>query len=172
MDQEILLEFKGAFTARLINLTASAVIDFGIGRHVQTLSSDMLKQYLMTTWTGSFIYAPTIAFIKLSILSLYYVAFPQRYMKIGVWILAGIIVAWATALCLVGLLACLPIRKSWDPTVPGTCIDVFEYYYGLQIPNIITDFIIVFMPFKAIYGLRLPFSQLLQIGAVFTLGLV
>ena len=71
-------------------------------------------------------------------------------------------------------MACLPIHKSWDVTgaVAGTCINMYRYYYGLQIPNIITDFAILVLPFNEIYKLRLPWVQIAQIGGVLGLGLV
>lgn len=132
-----------------------------------------LESYLKIVWTGSLIYAPAIAFIKLSILSLYYAAFPSRYMKLSVWILAGTTAAWGLALCLTGIFSCTPIHKSWQPmTTPGHCINEYRYYFGLQIPNIITDFAILLLPFREIYMLQLPVGQLLQVGGVLTLGIV
>lgn len=148
------------------------MVSYGLGHHIYVVAPADLVKIAQATWTGSFIYAPLIAFVKLSILSLYYNAFPSRFMKISVWILAAITVAWGIALCLVGLLSCLPIEKSWNPTLPGHCIDLYEYYYGLQIPNIVTDFAILVLPFKDIYGLNLPAKRLIQIGAVLALGLV
>ena len=93
-------------------------------------------------------------------------------MKIGVWILAAITIAWGVALCFTGLFACIPIDKSWTPEKPGHCIDQFAYYWGLQIPNIVTDFLILLLPFRDIYLLHLPRTQLLQIAGVLSLGLV
>ncbi|KAL9082821.1 MAG: hypothetical protein Q9159_006152 [Coniocarpon cinnabarinum] len=149
------------------------LISYGIGKHVYILPPGNITHFLQATWTGSFVYAPTIMFIKLSILSLYYVAFPSRFMKLSVWILAGITTAWGIALCLTGLLACVPIARSWEPQrTDGHCINLLQYYWGLQIPNIVTDFIILFLPFRDIYMLHLPSTQLLQIAGVLSLGLV
>ena len=143
-----------------------------MGRHVQTLSMDQIESYLKAIWTGSIIYAPAIVFVKLSILTLYLAAFPSRYMKISVWVIAGVTVAWGIAICLVGIFACVPVHKFWQPLTPGNCINQYRYYYGLQIPNIVTDFAILVLPFKEIYALALPFTRLLQVGGVLTLGIV
>ncbi|KAI9653117.1 MAG: hypothetical protein M1831_006201 [Alyxoria varia] len=164
-----------AYTIKLgFTILSSLLVTYGMGRHIYILTPEQITSYLKGVWTGSFIYAPCIAFIKLSILSLYHVAFPSRNMRIAVWVVAAITAAWGFALCLVGLMACLPIHKSWDltGTVEGTCINSYRYYYGLQIPNIITDFAILFLPFNEIYKLKLPWAQIAQIGGVLGLGLV
>lgn len=46
------------------------------------------------------------------------------------------------------------------------------YYFGLQIPNIVTDFVILFMPFKALVDLRLGLSKTLQVSSVLAVGIV
>ena len=94
-------------------------------------------------------------------------------MKFSVYTLAAIVTAWAIALCFTGIFACTPVHKSWQPmTTQGHCIDTYAYYWGLQIPNIVTDFVILVLPFADIWKLALPMTQLLQVGGVLTLGLV
>ena len=121
---------------------------------------------------GSFLYAPTIAFTKLSILSLFWVAFPLRYMRISAIAIGSVIAAWCISCVIVGLVPCLPIHKAWHPELPGTCINYYHYYYGLQIPNIVTDFAIFFLPFKAVWELQLPTKQKFLMSGIFCIGIV
>lgn len=147
-------------------------MEYGIGRHIQVIPLTDLRKYLQTLYVGSWVYSPCVGFIKLSILSLYWTAFPSKYIRYSVILVGSVVTAWAIASCLVGLLACLPIHKSWDPQVPGHCIDMNAYYYGLQIPNIVTDFLILFMPFKAIWNLKLGVAKSIQLSSVLAVGTV
>lgn len=133
-----------------------------------------ITKYLKVLWIGPIFYAGAIGFIKLSILSLYWSAFPRKYMKICVSILSAVVIAWTIAVMLVAIFSCLPIKASWTPALrpTATCIDNVPYYYGSQIPNIITDFAILFLPLKAVYDLKMPMKQTMQLSAVLCLALV
>ncbi|KAL9088805.1 MAG: hypothetical protein Q9159_002916 [Coniocarpon cinnabarinum] len=128
-----------------LDVASLVLVHYGIGRHVQVVPIPHLTQYLKTAYVGSFLYVPCIVFIKLSILALYKSAFPKPN-----------------------------IHKSWTPGVAGRCINLRRYYFGLQIPNIITDFALLFLPLIGLLDMRtaLGRSRALQIGAVFALGLV
>jgi len=56
--------------------------------------------------------------------------------------------------------------------VKGTCIPIIPFYYGLQIPNIITDLLIIVVPIRE--TLRLQLNKKLKIGAItmFALGII
>ena len=123
-------------------------------------------------YIGSFIYAPCIALIKLSILSLFWSAFPTKLIRRSTIVLALLTISWAIACWLVGAFACLPIHKAWEPQTPGSCIDYDRYYYGLQIPNIITDFVMLGLPFWPVSRLRLPLETKLLLLGVLGLSLV
>lgn len=137
-------------------------------------SPQNITKYLKVLWIGPLFYAGAIGFIKLSILALYWSAFPRKYMRISVSIMSAIVIAWTIAVILVAILSCIPIRASWTPALQptATCINNPQFYYGSQIPNIITDFAILFLPLKAVYDLKMPMKQTLQLSAVLCLALV
>ncbi|KAK4962539.1 hypothetical protein LTR10_000165 [Elasticomyces elasticus] len=64
------------------------------------------------------------------------------------------------------------MRKVWRPEVPGTCINLVHFYYGLQIPNIITDIWIVISPIRELT--RMELTRKIKTGAIamFLLGTV
>ena len=123
-------------------------------------------------YIGDFIYALCITLIKLSILSLFWTAFPSKQMRFWTMVIGGVVTAWGIACVLVGIFSCLPIHKFWDRSVPGTCIDQNAFYYGLQIPTIITDFAILFLPMKPVWDLQLPTRQKVSMTFIFCLALV
>ncbi|KAK4893202.1 hypothetical protein LTR27_008323 [Elasticomyces elasticus] len=64
------------------------------------------------------------------------------------------------------------MEKVWRPDVPGTCINLVQFYYGLQIPNIITDVWIVVSPIREL--MRMELTRKIKTGAtaMFLLGSV
>lgn len=138
----------------------------------------MIKHYLQVEYVGSFVYAPCIGFAKLSVLSIFWTAFPARYLRRVVVVTAAFVTAWAIACCLVGLLACIPIHAVWDIELQASgqarCIHLVKYYYGLQIPNILSDVFILILPWSAVRDLSrgLPLRQRVALFGIFSLGIV
>ncbi|KAI9653573.1 MAG: hypothetical protein M1831_005955 [Alyxoria varia] len=155
-----------------VNVASIMLGVYGLGKHLVTLSPETQTHYLQTLYVGSWTYTPCVGFTKLSILALYWAAFPFKYMRRSAIALAVIIIAWTLACVLVGLMGCLPIHKGWDLQTPGKCINYKSYYYGAQIPNIITDFAILLLPLKAVLDLRLPAGKTALMSGVFMIGLV
>lgn len=82
----------------------------------------------------------------------------------------ALVVAWTVCTCTLGAVACLPIRKMWDQSVPGTCINIAAYYYGIQVVNIMTDIYIIIIPVNEIYKLPLSISQKVSLWVLFGLA--
>lgn len=54
--------------------------------------------------------------------------------------------------------------------MPGGCLNMGRFYYGLQIPNIVTDAMILFMPMHAVWGLPISRAQRLGLSGIFIVG--
>jgi len=64
------------------------------------------------------------------------------------WLVAGVIIT---------ALMCRPFAANWDPTspIPGAeCMDKIEMWRYANIPNILTDLAILFLPVSTLYGLQ------------------
>ncbi|KAJ5899872.1 integral membrane protein [Penicillium taxi] len=131
------------------------------------VSDRFLKQI---GWSNSFVYTCTVATIKLSILALYKRLFATKRMLLAVNVMASFVVMWAVAISVAGVLNCLPVAKFWDRSIPGACMDPAKYYYGQQIPNIISDAILLLMPLKVVWDLPIVKSQKCLLAGVFLLG--
>ena len=80
-----------------------------------------------------------------------------------------IVITWGVAISLLGFMLCIPVRKIWEPQIQGWCLDLVPFYYGAQIPNIITDIVIVAMPLRIV--LRLGLDKKLKVGLGIIFGL-
>lgn len=137
-----------------------------MGRHINTVSPEELVKFLQVQYTGSILYPCCIAFTKLSILIQYRRIFSTPSFRWLTNILMGIVSIWCIAVCFTGIFLCHPIAKAWYPAMPGTCINLVSFYYGLQIPNVITDVAILILPTREVMSLDLPKRQ--KIGVALT----
>lgn len=93
-------------------------------------------------------------------------------MVTAVYVVGLIVVLWGFGVILVGSLICIPTQKLWEPTIPGGCIDLSKFYYGLQVPNIVTDAIILLMPMKVVWSLPISKTQKGLLSGIFVVGIL
>lgn len=84
--------------------------------------------------------------------------------------MASFVILWAVAIFVAGTLNCVPVNRFWDSSVDGYCIDAATFYYGMQIPNIFSDLVILLMPIKVVIGLPVSKYQKLLLSGVFLVG--
>ncbi|CAI7608044.1 unnamed protein product [Penicillium discolor] len=153
-----------------ISIAGVVLLYNGLGTHIVELSSEQIVVYLKTLFTGSILYTGCVASIKLSILMLYRRLFPVKAMKYAVNIVSLIVILWAACGILAGCFTCIPTEKLWHPMVEGGCMNLSKFYYGLQIPNIATDAIILLMPMRIVWNLPISKAQKLGLSGIFILG--
>ena len=96
--------------------------------------------------------------------------FPTRFMRWSTACLASVVVAWWLGCIFATVFGCHPIRKAWDPFVPGTCVDRVRVFIGKAVPNFTTDFVILLLPLVEIVKLHVKAPRKLGLGGVFLLG--
>ena len=96
--------------------------------------------------------------------------FPVRTIIVGAYILGGLSIAWCFSIIMVSLLQCIPMAKTWDPTLEGHCINLKGSFIGNAIPNIMTDVAILALPMPQVWNLHTSVSQKCQISFIFLLG--
>ncbi|KAJ5591820.1 uncharacterized protein N7459_002189 [Penicillium hispanicum] len=134
------------------------------------LLDDYFILVALIAYSNTFVYMSCICFIKLSILALYKRLFSTRNMNIAVNAVGLFVIIWTVAIIVTGALQCIPINKYWDSSIQGSCMDTAKFYYGQQIPNILTDLVILLMPLKVVWGLPIGKSQKLLLSGVFLVG--
>lgn len=116
------------------------------------------------------VYCTTVGIVKISILLMYARIFPTRGFRIAAVILGSIVVGWVIAIICVSVFQCTPIAKAWNPTLPGTCINLKGSFIGNAVPNILTDIAILALPVHVVRGLHATITHRLSVIAVFLLG--
>jgi hypothetical protein len=108
-----------------------------------------------TNITDEITYTMSLAFVKFSILLFYNRIFPNKGLRIAFVVTALFIIGYIITSVFGSIFACVPVRKQWDPTVPGTCMPFGSFVLGISIINIITDFTLLILPIPAIWRLNM-----------------
>lgn len=142
----------------------------GLGCHITMIPQKNLVVYLKLTYVNNFLYTSCIAFIKFSILALYKRLFAVGSMNTAVNVMFGVVTLWVVGVFIAGSVICIPASKFWNPSIEGTCLNSYQFYYGAQIPNILTDVILLIMPLQVVWSLHIPRSQKMLLCGVFLVG--
>ncbi|KAJ5788568.1 hypothetical protein N7457_003558 [Penicillium paradoxum] len=161
----VALLFKYACSSGVVGLLYN-----GLGSHITMIPAKNLVVYFQIGYSNNFIYTGCIAFIKFSILALYKRLFAVRHMTIAVNLMFGFICLWVVGVYVAGALICIPASKFWDQSIEGACLDPAKFNYGLQIPNILSDLILLVMPMRVVWTLPIPKSQKMLLSGVFLVG--
>lgn len=99
-------------------------------------------------------YGFSMGFLKLSILALYGSVFPYRRFHYCLWALGTFITLWSLMSAIGAICQCIPIESFWDDSVEGHCMEYGILQFIATVCNIITDFIILFLPIRQIRRLH------------------
>ncbi|KAI2626885.1 hypothetical protein GGS21DRAFT_265844 [Xylaria nigripes] len=119
-------------------------------------------------------YGVIIGVTKIAILCLYRRVFsPERWSRFDITIVSLIILLalFYTSISLAKIFECSPREKIWDPTIPGTCIQI---QYILNVSggfNTATDYLILLLPVHAVRSLQMPKLKRVFVVLAFTFGL-
>ena len=119
------------------------------------------------------LYLPLVAVVKLSFLLFFQRIFhPNQKMKycvrFGMFALGVFYIAMFFRL----LFLCDPMRKSFNPILPGYCLEEDTITFSTGIFNTISDFYILLLPLPFIWGLKLEAGRKLRLMAVCSVGLL
>ena len=118
-------------------------------------------------------YSQGLFFAKLSILLLFRRVFNiSRNFRFAWYAVTTIWCLYILAVELVTLLSCIPIHKQWHPLEKGHCISLVTFTVDSGYINIITDFIILFLPLPMVWNLQLKPELKLGLLGVFATGLL
>ncbi|KAJ5335593.1 hypothetical protein N7452_007996 [Penicillium brevicompactum] len=147
-----------------------ALIHFGMGIHAALLPVQKVMMIGKLLIAFECIYVTAVALTKISILLMYARIFPTKGFRLASIILGVISISWAISIIFVSVFQCTPVPRAWNPTVPGTCINLKGSFIGNAVPNIVTDIAILSLPVRAVWGLHANLVHRLSVIGMFLLG--
>lgn len=158
----------------VIMISPSRLGNFGkVGSCISTAKSEdgLNSCGLQLSFVGQIMFALSITFAKLSLLSLYTRIFPSRRFGIIGNISGTIIVLWCIATLFVTIFNCQPIRFFWDKSIQGGhCLNGRVQTYSLSIISILTDVFVWVVPIPWLWSLILDWPKKIGLIATFALG--
>jgi len=124
----------------------------------------------MAAIDGTFV-GISIMLTKLSILTLFLRFIQQRNLRIAVYIIMAIVVAYSLVTSFEWVYACRPLEKLWDLTVTGgTCINFKMVPVFNGVMNTTTDAIVLALPILFLRKLQMPKRQKIGIMVLLMAG--
>lgn len=151
----------------------STVIHNHGGKHEWDLVSADVPRAIYWFNAATIVYSPVILGTKIAIILLYRRVFlPHRggpfdwLLRIFIFILT----CFYVATMLVKVWECTPREKAWNKAVPGRCVNVSSLLNASGLFNCITDVMMLLIPVKSVWLLRMSMRQKAGVVAIFTVG--
>ncbi|KAJ8122288.1 hypothetical protein ONZ43_g1479 [Nemania bipapillata] len=126
---------------------------YGIGRHMVAVNDIHKVQILAVVSEATYILA--LAFVKFSILALYFKTFPVRKLQYCVWVFVVLVVGWGMSGAVVAVFQCTSIDYVWRLEAQEFCIDFGLLNLISGIINSMTDIFIVAVAIPLVWNLQI-----------------
>ncbi|KAI0398286.1 hypothetical protein F5Y17DRAFT_411758 [Xylariaceae sp. FL0594] len=144
------------------------------GQHGWDITANQLHEGLYWFNVAAAVYGVCIGITKISILILYRRVFsPHRSSRFDIAIVTMIVIlaGFYIAITLAKIFECNPREKIWNPSVPGTCLEIKNILNASGGFNAATDHLILLLPIHAVRKLQMPTSKRVFVVLAFTFGL-
>ncbi|KAL3457761.1 hypothetical protein BJX64DRAFT_280358 [Aspergillus heterothallicus] len=149
--------------------------DYGLGKDMWTIPFEDIRQILKLFFIEEELYCICVALIKISMLLLYLRLFPNRGLRIAVFVALALTIAWGVVSSFVLLFSCWPISyywNEWDGEHVGRCISHNNILLAHSTINIILDVGVVCIPMPTLLRLQMPLEKRLGVCVMFAVGIV
>ncbi|KAL3291181.1 ATP synthase F0 [Colletotrichum asianum] len=147
---------------------------YGLGLPIKLRPKANLIQYTRINFAGRPIYQIGISFFKIALLISYLRLLKgtdQKSYRRVVW-MTIIIVFIAHLGCAFSLVfACTPVARSWNPTLPGTCLAPGPSFTAYAVVTIVSDVVVALLPIPVLLKLNIRLEKKVGLIAIFLLGL-
>ncbi|KAF2650264.1 hypothetical protein K491DRAFT_609137 [Lophiostoma macrostomum CBS 122681] len=148
-----------------------AVMKSSAGRHtLVVLQEDPDKIAFMgknALLISPIVYALAVAFSKGVILNLFLRLFRFGMTRTIAYIVAGTVVVHTTVTVFFTIFQCHPIHELWTEIVRNDCIDTQAFFEYTNLPNIVTDVVMLIIPLPEVW--RLNTTRRMKLGVTITL---
>lgn len=131
-----------------------------------------MEPLLVYNWIMQVLYNPILALVKLPILFfLLRLSGHRRSIRWSIYAINVFNIALMIAIFLTVIFQTIPIRAYWDLSVkPRRQINGPEFYISTAIITIVTDFLVLAIPFWVVVGLKMRLAAKMGLIVVFLAG--
>ena len=109
--------------------------------------------------------------IILAILLFYIRVFPNRWMRLSVYGLTALTIAWTFATVIVVIFQCAPVQYFWNRGIAGGhCVDAYDFHVAMGVLSTVVLVTVLILPVPIIWKLQVSSTRRLGLAFVFTIG--
>ena len=148
----------------------------GVGRHVDFLEENdpsKLEGWAKCILAFEIIYFVSMALPKMAIVFLYLRVLNWKgSMRTVAHVLLALLAATGFSFIITACFQCRPIEFWWnrERVGGGTCIDVQAFFHAQAIPGIVLDLVIMALPLRTIWSLKLATAKRVGLLMIFAVG--
>jgi putative effector of murein hydrolase len=144
------------------------------GRHqafIVTVDPDKITTHFKGIVITELLHPAAVAFPKLLVVLMYLHILTNRYERMAAKVLIGVILATWLSYSVAAVFQCSPIAFSWNKTLPmGKCFNVEVYANSSSVPNIFTDLVVLVLPLRTVWGLKVSVGRRVGLLIIFLTG--
>ena len=144
----------------------------GLGLTKSQLSATEYPVFYKSVWASNILYVASVSSAKAAVLFLYWRIFTVRGFRIAIYLVGALCLLWYTAATFVFLFQCSPVQVGWNPDADGNCLNLRNVYYGITVSNAMVDVVVMLMPVRVIWRLKLPLKQRIVLILIMCLGIM
>jgi len=161
-------------------LTMGEYTKWGYGYHKKDIPPNIRNSNMtnLLSWINQVFFKIETGLTKMSIVVIYVGIFRKsrtltvRISRVLNYALATVIISYYIAGSLVSTFQCTPVRKAWNKSVHGTCINNDQFRLANGYINIITSGWIIILPFPALLQVKQQPKEVLQLMGLISLGII
>ncbi|KAF2014376.1 hypothetical protein BU24DRAFT_463171 [Aaosphaeria arxii CBS 175.79] len=144
-------------------IAVSVQVSNGLGRTISSLQASQVGTYEKAEYANRLLYIATLAFAKLSIISLLMILTAADLHRRFCYSMTAVIALWGVVSVFVGAFQC-GIDEPWRFIGPGnTCSNMPSFWRAMGAINMLTDLALIFFPVHVIATLQMSAVQKLTI---------
>ncbi|KAF7155407.1 hypothetical protein CNMCM5623_007478 [Aspergillus felis] len=160
---------------RYYRIRSDDMTRYGYGRHFALIAEQpsTISMFLKLVFVTQLVYLIALNTIKISFPILYmHIFIPSRVLKSLCIALIALLIMECVEEIIVVILQCQPVRKAWDVTIPGHCLNMTLFYYVSFGIKLATDIAIFVLPIPPLLRLRVHGLKKFGVILMFALGLL
>ena len=148
------------------------MVKLGLGKHVAEIPVENVHRQLKLLYVLYICYDLSVTLPKTSVLFFYMRIFgtQNKPFKYALWITHFLVLFWFLFSLLFAVFQCNPVRKQFEPDLPGHCVAITTLWLSGAIPSVIVDFVLLVLPLPMLWRLKMKRSSRILIMAVFASG--
>ncbi|KAF2641292.1 hypothetical protein P280DRAFT_398855 [Massarina eburnea CBS 473.64] len=174
--EDILIPIAWFATVNLCVVGLVMVKAGGTGRHqayVERTNPTGLATHYKGVIMNEIVQPGAVAFPKICIVLLFLRVFTNKWERLVAKALIAIILGAWISYTVAACFQCRPFAYNWDKTIPhGKCFHMMAFANSSSVPNIVTDVIILFLPWRTVVNLKVSIGRRCGLLLIFLMGSV